>query len=105
MPGVTITIHNEQTAAERVVVSDPAGFYLAAALPPGPYTVTAHLDGFRDQVEHVQLGVAQTVAVPIKLAVGTISEKVDVAAAAPVIETTTTSVGRSSRSGRCRKFR
>src|ERR1035437_7389669 len=35
MPGVTITIHNEQTGAARIVVSDASGSYLAAALPPG----------------------------------------------------------------------
>jgi hypothetical protein len=93
MPGVTITIHNEQTGTTRVVVSDGTGSYQAAALPPGRYTVTAHLEGFRDQVEPVDLAVAQTVAVAIKLAVGGIAEKVDVAAAAQVIDTTTTSVG------------
>jgi hypothetical protein len=93
MPGVTITIHNEQTGAARIVVSDASGSYLAAALPPGRYKITAHLEGFRDQVQLVDLQVAQTVAVNIKLAVGGISEQVEVTASTPVIETTTTSVG------------
>lgn len=93
MPGVTITIRNDQTGTQRVVVTDSAGSYQAAALQPGRYTVTAHLEGFRDQVEPVELAVAQTVSVQIKLSVGGIAEKVDVSAAAPVIETTTTSVG------------
>src|SRR5690242_11361568 len=93
MPGVTITIRSEETGTTRVVVSDAAGAYLAAALAPGRYTLTAHLEGFRDEVEHVQLQVAQTMAVPIKLSVGGIVENVEVAAPAPVIETTTTSVG------------
>jgi Carboxypeptidase regulatory-like domain len=93
MPGVTITILSEQTGAARVVVSDATGSYLAAALPPGRYKITAHLEGFRDHVQQVDLQVAQTIAVNVKLAVGGIAEQVEVIASTPVIETTTTSVG------------
>src|ERR1035437_5200260 len=88
MPGVTITIHNEQTGAARIDVSEASGSYLAAALPPGRYKITAYLEGFRDQVQLVDLQVAQTVAVNINLAVGGISEQAEVTASTPVIETT-----------------
>ena len=39
MPGVSITIRNTATNQERVVVTDAAGQYVAAALAPGHYEV------------------------------------------------------------------
>ena len=51
-------------------VTDSAGQYVAASLPPGNYTITAHLEGFQDQAREVDLGPAQTVAVNLRLGVG-----------------------------------
>jgi len=93
MPGVSITVHNIATNQDRVVVTDAAGAYVAAALAPGHYEITAHIDGFQDQKREVDLGPAQTVALPMKLSVGTLAENVTVSGAAPLIETATVSVG------------
>ena len=49
MPGVSITVHNTATNQDRSVVTDAAGAYVTAALAPGHYEVTAHIDGFQDQ--------------------------------------------------------
>src|SRR4051812_15600342 len=62
MPGVSITVHNSATNQDRTVVTDADGQYVVAALPPGTYQVTAHLEGFTDQKREVPLGPAQTVA-------------------------------------------
>src|SRR3954452_2026232 len=64
MPGVSITVHNTATNQDRVVVTDATGAYVAAALAPGHYEITAHIDGFQDQRREVDLGPAQTVALP-----------------------------------------
>src|SRR3954469_8804803 len=93
MPGVSITVHNIATNQDRVVVTDAAGAYVAAALAPGHYEITAHIDGFQDQKREVDLGPAQTVALPMKLSVGTLAGNVTVSGAAPLIETATVSVG------------
>src|SRR3954469_8715611 len=93
MPGVSITVHNTATNQERNVVTDAAGAYVAAALPPGNYQVTAHIDGFQDQKREVDLGPAQTVALNLKLTVGTLAENVTVTGASPLIDTATVSVG------------
>ena len=93
MPGVTITIRNTATAQERTTVTDAAGEYVAAALPSGHYQVTAHLEGFTDAKSELDLGPAQTLAINLKLAVGTLAENVTVTGAAPLIDTATVSVG------------
>jgi hypothetical protein len=46
IPGVTVTVTNRDTNATRVVVTDGQGFYSAAGLEPGRYTVVAELSGF-----------------------------------------------------------
>jgi carboxypeptidase family protein len=93
IPGVTVTIRNKATGAARTAVTDGAGKYVAASLSPGEYTVVAHLEGFQDQTRDVILGVAQTIAVDLKLGVGALAENLTVAADSPLIETATVSVG------------
>jgi hypothetical protein len=93
MPGVSVAIHNDATGTERAVVTDASGKYVAASLPPGMYTVVAHIDGFQDLTRHIELGVAQTVALDLQLSVGAIAENLTVVGASPLIETATVSVG------------
>jgi hypothetical protein len=93
MPGVSVTIRNLATGLERAALTDEAGQYAAASLPPGHYEVVAHLEGFTDQKREVDLGVAQTIAVNFLLSVGAIAENVTVTGASPIIETATVSVG------------
>jgi hypothetical protein len=93
MPGVSITIHNTATNQDRNVITDAAGQFVAAALAPGNYEVTAHLDGFTDQKRDVPLGPAQTVALNLRLTVGTLAENVTVTGASPLIDTASVSVG------------
>jgi hypothetical protein len=93
MPGVSITIRNAATGTERTAITDAAGQYVAASLAPGPYTLVAHLDGFKDQTTEVVLEVAQIAVVSMKLGVAALAENVTVTGASPVIETATISVG------------
>src|SRR2546426_3054164 len=66
MPGVSIAVRNVATGMERSALTDSAGQYVTASLPPGHYTVVAHLEGFQDQTREVDLGVAQTVLVNMR---------------------------------------
>ena len=93
MPGVTVSIKNVGTGAERTVVTDAAGQYVAASLAPGRYTVVAHLEGFKDSTTDIELQVAQIAVVNVKLGVAAIAENVTVTGASPLIETATVSVG------------
>lgn len=93
MPGVSVTIKNTATGIERVVVTTATGEYVAASLPPGHYQVVSHIDGFSEQTREIDLGVAQTIVMNVKLSVGALAENVTVSGAAPLIETATVSVG------------
>ena len=44
MPGVTVTLHNTATGAERSVVTSSAGEFVAASLQPGHYAIVAHIE-------------------------------------------------------------
>src|SRR5580765_429650 len=93
VPGTTVTVRNVETGVERSVVSDASGDYLAPSLAPGPYRLEASLSGFQDQVREVDVEVARTAVVNIRLTVGNVAEAVNVTASSPVIEMATTSVG------------
>src|SRR5262252_1463462 len=92
-PGVTVLIRNQATGVERTVVSDETGLYVAASLQPGMYRVEAQLQGFQTQSKDVQVDVAQTIVLDMKLGLAGVAEQVNVVGATPVIETATSSVG------------
>src|SRR5919204_3591935 len=71
LPGVSIVLRNTATGIERAVVTDEAGQYAAASLPPGHYLVTAHLEGFEDQKREIDIGPAQTIGLNLRLGLGT----------------------------------
>ena len=47
LPGVSVTITNEETGIARTVVTNAEGFYRAPALEPGRYSVAVQLTGFK----------------------------------------------------------
>jgi hypothetical protein len=93
IPGVTVVITHEPTAAAREVTTDGAGVFRAPLLPVGPYTVKAALPGFKSfEQAGIQLSIGQTAALRIELAPGNITESVTVrgpiSATTPSVETT-----------------
>ena len=88
LPGVSLTLRNDDTGVTRTTTSDGAGAYRFAALPPGRYDLTAELDGFgaselKDQTLTVGLDVKHDIVMKIQ----SLQESVTVTAAVPVIET------------------
>jgi len=97
MPGVTVMIQNTGTTQERTTVTDTAGQYVAAALQPGHYAITTHIDGFSDQKSEADIQPAQTTVLNFKLGVAAIQEALTVTGQSPIIETATVSVGQTMR--------
>jgi protocatechuate 3,4-dioxygenase beta subunit len=50
LPGVTVTITSTSTRGVRTATTNAAGVYQLLAVPPGTYTVTCELGGFRTAV-------------------------------------------------------
>lgn len=83
LPGVTVTVSGASIAPASVV-SDGAGRYLTAALPPGTYTITFVLSGFDTRTaQGVSLGAGQTVVLDQQMPLAALSETVQVRAEAP----------------------
>jgi Carboxypeptidase regulatory-like domain/TonB dependent receptor len=79
LPGVTVTITNVDTGAERSVVTNEKGLYRAPLLPLGKYRVIAELQGFKKfEATDIQLSVGQTAVVNATLSVGQVSETITV---------------------------
>ena len=65
------TVTNEATAATRSAVSNEAGEYTIPSLPPGVYTITAEMKGFRTEIQKGQkLDVNQTLRADLAMKVG-----------------------------------
>jgi hypothetical protein len=79
LPGVTVTVTNAETGAQRTVVSNETGLFRAMVLPLGTYKVTAELQGFKKYEESgLKLSVGQTLTVKISMGVGALTETVTV---------------------------
>jgi outer membrane receptor protein involved in Fe transport len=64
MPGVTVTAKAPTLQGSRVVVTSASGDYAFVNLPPGDYTITCALSGFREQTLKSQtVGASQTTTV------------------------------------------
>ena len=89
LPGANVTATNEATGLARSAVSDAEGNYFLSELPPGAYSVTAALSGFTTQtVSGVRVEVSQNQRVDIRLAVGQLTQTVQVSAGAALVDAT-----------------
>ena len=89
IPGVTVTATSPQLIGNDTAVTDSSGQFRFPSLPPGVYTVKAELSGFKPATQgDVHVTVDQTLNVSLKMQVAGLAETVNVAAAAPVIDTT-----------------
>jgi hypothetical protein len=89
VPGATVTAENVDTGFARSTQSGAEGDYLITLLPPGRYTISAELQGFKRAVREsvlVSVGTRQTLL--LRLEVGGVTEQVLVSGAAPLIDTT-----------------
>ena len=89
IPGATVTIRNEGTGLTRTAVTGSSGDYTLTQLPPGTYTATAELTGFRKSVVRgIEIGVGTRGTLNFDLAIGNLTETVEVRGEAALVETT-----------------
>ncbi len=94
LPGVEVTLTNDDTGARRSTFTNDVGEYNFPAVAPGPYTLRAFLQGFQTYVRNgLVIATQQFVTLDVTLAVGSVQEEIQVTAAAPLIETTNASHG------------
>jgi len=94
VPKVTVTATNEKTGVGRSAITNSEGSYQIPALLPGSYRVDAEAAGFKKyQQAGVILRVNESARVDIKLQVGEVTQTVEVQAEAPLLNTSTGTVG------------
>jgi hypothetical protein len=88
VPGAKVTLTSAATAISLIKTSGVDGNYEFSAVKPGVYVVTAEKAGFAlALVDNVQLQVGARLRVDLQMPVGQISEKVEVTASSPLVET------------------
>ena len=89
IPGVEVTLTNEQTNIKRSTTTNERGEFVFANVDPGTYKLTATLQGYKtiDRGE-VRIGTQQFFTLDLTMEVGQIQESVTVTGQAPLIETT-----------------
>ena len=89
-----MTVTNEDTNITSKAATGATGDYVASNLPPGSYTVTTEIAGFKKTtVKSVRLLANRTVRVDLVLEPGAITQTVDVTAPAPVVNSENATVG------------
>jgi hypothetical protein len=93
VPGAKVTITNLETNVTNTVTTDDTGNYIVPFLNSGTYSVTAEKSGFETATERsIKLDVAAKVRVDFTMQVGQTTQKIDVQAASPLVETDTSTV-------------
>jgi Carboxypeptidase regulatory-like domain/TonB-dependent Receptor Plug Domain/TonB dependent receptor len=93
IPDAKISIKNIATAFTRDVSTDAVGFYAAPNLLPGDYEVTSSALGFTTQVRTgISLSVGAQQTLNLRMQVGIVTEKVEVAGQGPAVQLTSSAL-------------
>jgi len=94
LPGAAVTLTSAGTGASRTTHTNEIGSYRFVALTPGVYTLKIELAGFRTALhDRLELAVDTATRQDAALALGQVSETIEVAARASIINTTDASLG------------
>jgi hypothetical protein len=92
--GTRVTATNELTGFDRQTTTDENGHYTLPLLPVGKYELSAEADGFRRYVQKgITLTVNQAARIDIELAIGAVSETIEVVSEAGLVNTLNGAVG------------
>ena len=96
MAGAKVKISSEKTGFTRETTTNDTGDYVFPLLPVGVYTISAEQQGFKvAKQSDITLLVNQTMRVNLELAVGEVTQTIDVQATAAAIDSETAGIGQS----------
>lgn len=92
--GAKVIVENSATGFNSTTQSGEGGSYTMPNLLPGTYRITVAAQGFRTEVvNEIVVNLDQTVRIDVKLDIGDLATRVEVAASTPVVQTDSSSVG------------
>src|SRR5258706_1727106 len=94
LPGARVTIADTERGISRTLTTSEVGEYVAPSLQPGLYKITGEAATFK-KVERpaIRLEVAKDLRIDLQLTTGSTSEVVTVTDEAPLVETTSDTLG------------
>src|SRR3989442_9689234 len=96
IPHATVLVTNEDTAVASEALTQTDGAYAAPFLLPGRYRVEVALPGFKKFAQSgVTVGVSQHATVDVTLALGEVTESVDVRAEASLLDRASGALGQT----------
>src|SRR5262245_23046247 len=93
VPNARVTITNTGTNETRVVVTNVDGDYTIPQLPPGDYSLSVELRGFKKMIRSLSLETGQEARLDITLLTGSVTEEVVITAVSPVISSEDAALG------------
>jgi Carboxypeptidase regulatory-like domain len=94
IPNAEVVIRQAATGEDRTTRGNANGDFNVPFLQPGDYSVTVSAGGFRSKsLNGIVLRVDQTVSLKIALEVGSSAETVEVTGSAPLVDSSTSSLG------------
>lgn len=95
IPGVEVKAEQEGTGLARSTLSTETGVYALAALPPGRYSVTFALSGFRTVINReISVNATERVTLNATLQIADVGTTIEVSASAELVQAETTTLGR-----------
>ena len=92
--GATVQVKGSTLATTKTANTDSTGAYQIAGLPAGIYSMTVSRPGFAMKVfANLEITLNRTLNFNVTLEVGTVEQKIEVPAALPLLETTSSSQG------------
>jgi Carboxypeptidase regulatory-like domain/TonB dependent receptor-like, beta-barrel len=90
VPGAKVTLTNTATGESREVKTNNDGRYSYSQLKPSTYSLKISATGFKEYVRpDILISTNQSVEIDVQLTVGSLTEVMEVVAAAPLLNTTT----------------
>src|SRR6266404_7261126 len=94
MPGAKVIVTDVNRNTTHSATTDSSGRYVITALPPGNYELTVEASGFNKYSQATfPLQVQQQATLDVQLSVGALATSVQVESSAPLINTTSASLG------------
>jgi len=93
LPGVIVTLRNQDSGVTRTSTTDTDGRYRFLALPPGRYHLSAELSGFASKdVGDISTTIGLSVTQDFAMGIQAVQESVTVTGEAPTVDTTKSEV-------------
>ena len=95
--GANVEATNTATSVTHPTATNDAGFYCLSSLPPGRYSLTVEKAGFATIVKpDIDLHAADDISVNFELQIGAIGQTATVLGGAPLVNTTSSSLGNAA---------